>query len=274
MLRKPASKLTLAEAALIAGIIRAPALVLALDAFRRRPAAQLRRAAADARGREDHRRAGAGGARRADPHPAAAGRDRARSTASPRNTCGSSSATSTAATIRPTGRWRRRSCPEIQDAAEAAVRDGLRRLGVEGTAGRARRDGPAHRQPARHGRRLGFRDQRRSTAPSAAKRQPGSAFKPFVYAAALEQGLSPVSMITGLRQVAIAAPQGVWIPRDERDDRAGRTDAARRAARVEQRRRRAAAAAGGQRARCCGWPATLGCGISPTCRRWRSAAVW
>jgi membrane carboxypeptidase/penicillin-binding protein len=50
-----------------------------------------------------------------------------------------------------------------------------------------------------------------------ARRQPGSAFKPFVYAAALERGLSPVSMISGLKQVAIAAPQGVWIPRDERD---------------------------------------------------------
>jgi penicillin-binding protein 1A len=49
-----------------------------------------------------------------------------------------------------------------------------------------------------------------------ARRQPGSAFKPFVYAAALERGLSPVSMITGLKQVAITAPQGVWIPRDER----------------------------------------------------------
>jgi penicillin-binding protein 1A len=50
-----------------------------------------------------------------------------------------------------------------------------------------------------------------------ARRQPGSAFKPFVYAAALERGLSPVSMITGLKQVAISAPQGIWIPRDERD---------------------------------------------------------
>jgi len=36
------------------------------------------------------------------------------------------------------------------------------------------------------------------------------------FGAALEQGLSPVSTITGLKQVAIAAPQGVWIPRDER----------------------------------------------------------
>jgi penicillin-binding protein 1A len=37
-----------------------------------------------------------------------------------------------------------------------------------------------------------------------------------VYAAALERGVSPVSMITGLRQVAVHAPEGVWIPRDER----------------------------------------------------------
>src|SRR2546428_11097918 len=48
------------------------------------------------------------------------------------------------------------------------------------------------------------------------RRQPGSAFKPFVYAAALERGLSPVSVIGGLRQMAVQAPEGVWIPRDER----------------------------------------------------------
>jgi penicillin-binding protein 1A len=48
------------------------------------------------------------------------------------------------------------------------------------------------------------------------RRQPGSAFKPFVYAAALESGLSPVSTITGLREVSVQAPEGVWIPRDER----------------------------------------------------------
>src|SRR2546428_11697604 len=48
------------------------------------------------------------------------------------------------------------------------------------------------------------------------RRQPGSAFKPFVYAAALERGLSPVSVIGGLRRMAVQAPEGVWIPRDER----------------------------------------------------------
>src|SRR5206468_3254142 len=48
------------------------------------------------------------------------------------------------------------------------------------------------------------------------RRQPGSAFKPFVYSVALESGMSPVSTITGIQQVAVHAPEGVWIPRDER----------------------------------------------------------
>src|SRR5687767_15619134 len=48
------------------------------------------------------------------------------------------------------------------------------------------------------------------------RRQPGSAFKPFVYATALDRGLSPVTMVRGLQQVAIQAASGVWIPRDER----------------------------------------------------------
>jgi penicillin-binding protein 1A len=48
------------------------------------------------------------------------------------------------------------------------------------------------------------------------RRQPGSAFKPFVYAVALQHGMSPVSTLKGLRAVAVQAPEGVWIPRDER----------------------------------------------------------
>ena len=85
--------------------------VLAVDPLRRRAPAQLRRAAADARGREDHRGAGAGGARRDASASTSHRRCRAPGTATRRNTCGSSSATSTAATTRPTGRCTRPSCP-------------------------------------------------------------------------------------------------------------------------------------------------------------------
>jgi penicillin-binding protein 1A len=47
-----------------------------------------------------------------------------------------------------------------------------------------------------------------------AKRQAGSAFKPFVYAAALEAGYSPATVITNLND-PIATPQGGWMPEDE-----------------------------------------------------------
>ena len=47
-----------------------------------------------------------------------------------------------------------------------------------------------------------------------AKRQPGSAFKPFVYAAALEAGHSPASLITNLNDPVLTA-EGEWVPEDE-----------------------------------------------------------
>jgi penicillin-binding protein 1A len=47
-----------------------------------------------------------------------------------------------------------------------------------------------------------------------ARRQPGSAFKPFVYATALEAGLSPATMIENLDD-PIATLQGAWTPEDE-----------------------------------------------------------
>jgi 1A family penicillin-binding protein len=47
-----------------------------------------------------------------------------------------------------------------------------------------------------------------------ARRQPGSAFKPFVYAAALESGMTPASLLTGLDE-AVDTPQGDWVPEDE-----------------------------------------------------------
>jgi len=47
-----------------------------------------------------------------------------------------------------------------------------------------------------------------------AKRQPGSAFKPFVYATALESGYSPASLLENLSD-PILTPQGAWAPEDE-----------------------------------------------------------
>jgi 1A family penicillin-binding protein len=50
-----------------------------------------------------------------------------------------------------------------------------------------------------------------------ARRQPGSAFKPFVYAAALESGYSPASLISNLNNPILTA-QGDWMPEDEHSD--------------------------------------------------------
>jgi penicillin-binding protein 1A len=47
-----------------------------------------------------------------------------------------------------------------------------------------------------------------------AKRQSGSAFKPFVYAAAIESGYSPATVITRLND-PIETIQGDWVPEDE-----------------------------------------------------------
>ena len=105
--------------------------------------------------------------------------------------------------------------PELQDAAEAAVRDGLRRLGVKGLQAALVAIDPSNGNLLAMvgGSDFAVTPYNRATR---ARRQPGSAFKPFVYSVALESGMSPASTISGLRQVAIAAPAGVWIPRDER----------------------------------------------------------
>jgi penicillin-binding protein 1A len=50
-----------------------------------------------------------------------------------------------------------------------------------------------------------------------AKRQPGSAFKPFVYAAALEQGFTPATLLTDLDDPVMTV-QGAWVPEDEHLD--------------------------------------------------------
>ena len=63
-----------------------------------------------------------------------------------------------------------------------------------------------------------------------AHRQPGSAFKPFVYAAALEAGYTPATVIDHLND-PIATLQGAWTPEDEHSTRRLDEPAHRRCAR-------------------------------------------
>jgi 1A family penicillin-binding protein len=214
MLRKPAATLTLAEAALIAGIIRAPASYSPwahFDAARNRSFVVLQRMREEGKITADQEQMARRERIRIQPPPAVTsakhGYAKEYLRQQFRNIYGGDNP--------PDWKVETTFSPEIQDAAEAAVRDGLRRLGLKDLQAALVAMDP---QTGNLLAMVGGSDFATTTFNRAvrARRQPGSAFKPFVYAAALERGLSPVSMITGLKQVAITAPQGVWIPRDER----------------------------------------------------------
>ncbi len=66
---------------------------------------------------------------------------------------------------------------------------------------------------------VGGRDFRESRFNRAfqARRQAGSAFKPIVYAAAIEAGHSPASLVTNLND-PINTPQGAYVPEDEHSE--------------------------------------------------------
>jgi len=126
----------------------------------------------------------------------------------------------------------------MQEAAEAAAADGLKALEARRVALAARRrknlspDEAAARakqdaeplQAALYAMdpingyvraMVGGRDFAESHFNRAvqAKRQPGSAFKPFVYAAALEAGYTPATVLDHLND-PIATVEGDWIPAD------------------------------------------------------------
>jgi 1A family penicillin-binding protein len=213
MLRKPASELTLAEAALVAGIIRAPALYSPWNHFddsRQRSFVVLQRMREEGKITAEQEQAARRERIRIQPPPAVTsakhGFAKEYLRQQFRNIYGGDNP--------PDWKVETTFVPEFQDAAEVAVRDGLRRLGANLQAALVAMDPHTGNLLAM----VGGSNFATTTFNRAvrARRQPGSAFKPFVYAAALERGLSPVSMITGLKQVAISAPQGIWIPRDER----------------------------------------------------------
>ncbi len=118
----------------------------------------------------------------------------------------------------------------MQKAAEAAVAASLKDLDARRAAAlkarkRAAEDDPGRLQAALvamdpttgHVRALvggrSFADSHFNRV-TQARRQPGSAFKPFVYAAALEAGYTPASLITELDQ-PVDLPDGAWTPDDE-----------------------------------------------------------
>ena len=101
--------------------------------------------------------------------------------------------------------------PKVQDAAERAVAMGLERLHRPGLEAALVAIDPGTGDILAM---VGGANYPRSTFNRAtrSKRQPGSAFKPLVYTAALEHGYSPVSVLSNLRNVT-APDNPEWTPR-------------------------------------------------------------
>jgi 1A family penicillin-binding protein len=226
---KPASKLTLAEAALIAGLIRAPAAYspwTRLEDARRRSFVVLQRMREEGKITAEQERAARAERLRVQPSP---------QITSARHGFAKEFLRQQFRTIYggdhpPDWQVQTTFVPGIQDAAERAVRDGLRRLGVKGLQAALVAMDP---QTGNLLAIVGGSDFTVTTFNRAvrSRRQPGSAFKPFVYAAALERGLSPVSTVSGLQEIALRVPSGVWIPREARDS--GQDELTLRAALLE-----------------------------------------
>jgi penicillin-binding protein 1A len=102
--------------------------------------------------------------------------------------------------------------PEVQQAAERAVVNGLARVRIRNLqAALVAIDPQTGDVLAMVGGR-NFRETPYNRA-TKSRRQPGSAFKPFVFAAALERGWSPASVLTGLQSIPPVG-EDEWVPRN------------------------------------------------------------
>jgi 1A family penicillin-binding protein len=211
LFRKPAKALTLPEAALVAGLIRAPSTlspwtnyegalqrsrtVLALMREQGFITADEERGARDVRPRIQPYRSPA------DPRAGWA-KDWLRQQF--RNQFGGDHP--------PDWRVQTSFVPALQEAAEQAVAGGVRRLNRAELEAAFVAIDPATGDVLAL---VGGADYTRSTYNRAtrARRQPGSAFKPLVYTAALAKGYSPVSVLSGLDDVG-APDDPEWHPRN------------------------------------------------------------
>jgi membrane peptidoglycan carboxypeptidase len=211
MFRRPAKTLTLPEAALVAGLIRSPS---ALSPWSNYEGALERSHLVLARMREQ---------RFITPQQEEAAR-RARPRIQPFRQPNDSRAAWAKDYLRQQFRnefggdhppdWQVHTSffPAVQDAAERAVAWGLQRLNRPGLEAALVAIDPSTGDVLAM---VGGASYGRSTFNRAtrSKRQPGSAFKPLVYAAALAHGYSPVSALSDLRRVS--APQNPeWSPRN------------------------------------------------------------
>jgi penicillin-binding protein 1A len=101
--------------------------------------------------------------------------------------------------------------PAVQDVAERAVGSGLRRLNRPGLEAALVAIDPSTGDLLAMVGGANFADSTFNRA-TRSRRQPGSAFKPMVYAAALAHGYSPVSVLSKLGNVS-APDDPEWKPR-------------------------------------------------------------
>ena len=212
---RPAKSLTLAEAALIAGLARAPSALSPwsnLDGARERSHVVLARMRQEGFITEQQERAARAARIRIRPYPGAVdprgGYAKEYLRQQFRDAFGGDHP--------PDWQVQTTFVPELQDAAERAVSEGLRRFPQDALQAALVAIDPETGDILAL---VGGRDFRTSQFNRAtrSRRQPGSAFKPFLYAAALDHGYSPVSVLRGL---ATIAPQGPdeWAPRNASGD--------------------------------------------------------
>ncbi len=208
---RPAKQLNLAECALIAGLARAPSTLSPwsnLEGARARSHVVLSRMRAEKFISESEEREALGTSLRIRPYPGTsdprAGYAKEYLRQQFREQFGGDHP--------PDWEVRTTFVPVLQEAAEQAVRGGLARFNAPELQAALVAIDP------RTGDLLalvGGRDfsQSQFNRASRSRRQPGSAFKPLLFAAALEQGYSPVSLIEGLTTIEPQGPDE-WAPRN------------------------------------------------------------